>query len=86
MRDDAQGRVVELDADLDEVRASDRVDPEGPADMAPDLLGEASSKNWKNGFGAGGGKGVERHHLHVEIQPIAGDPLEHLVACRAHRP
>ena len=37
-REDPHHRVVELDADLEQCRAPDRIDPERPADLLSDLL------------------------------------------------
>ena len=55
--DDAQDRIVEKNANLDQIGAPDRVEPEGTADLALISFDSAPSTIEKNGFGSGGGNG-----------------------------
>jgi hypothetical protein len=55
--EDAQHLVVELDANLDDVGAADRVEPERSVDLPADFGRKRLSRIEKNGFGPGGGRG-----------------------------
>ena len=60
-RDHAHDAFVELDADLDEVRAADRVGPERPCRPGGAARRRALRRGCeKNGFGPGGGRSVSR--------------------------
>ena len=71
--EDAQHVVVELDADLDQARAADGVDPERLADLARDLLAEHAVERREERLGAGRRQRLGRQHGDVEAHALAGD-------------
>ena len=72
-RKHAQHIVVELDADLDQARAADGVDPERLADLAADLLAEHPVQRREERLGADRRQRLRRQHGDVEAHALTGD-------------
>ncbi len=71
--DDAQDRVIELDPDLDEIRAPDRIEPEGLANLAPNLVRQGGIEDREERFWQRGRQFAVRQEFHVDFQPLLGD-------------
>ncbi len=78
-REDAQHRMVELDADLDQARAAERVDPERLADLPADLLAEHAVERREERLRPDGGQRLRRQHGDIEPHALAGDAGDGLV-------
>ena len=70
---DLEEAIVELDADLDEIGATDRVDPERTADAAGDLSGERAVEKREERLAAWRRQRAERQDGDVEAEILAGE-------------
>ncbi len=66
--------VVELDADVDEIGAAHRVDPEGTADLARQLVGERGVEKVEEGPGVGFGQLLSGLEADTQAEIGIGEP------------
>ena len=71
--EDAQHLVLQLHADLDDVGIADRVEPEGPVDLAVDLLAEKMVEDREERLRPGRGQGIGRQEVDLQPQPFLRD-------------
>jgi hypothetical protein len=74
--EDPENRVLQLDADLDETRAADRVDPKGPADALADRLAELLVDDIEKGLRRRRRQGLERRDRHRHAERPGGEFLD----------
>ncbi len=77
--DDAQDRVVEQDADFDEVRAADRVEPEGLVNLTADLLRQRAVDDREERLRQGRRQRAFRDELDIDVHALLGDARQCLV-------
>ncbi len=77
---DAQDRIVELDADFNEVRAPDGIQPERPADLAPDLARERRVDDLEERLRQRRRQRAQRQKIGVDLEPVLRDPCDLVVA------
>ena len=82
--DHPQDRLIELNPDLDEVRAADRVDPERQSDLLADLVRQRTVEQEEERFWQRRRQGLAGKEVDVEAEPVRGDPLQHRIV-RARR-
>ena len=77
--DDAQDRIVEQDADFDEIRAADRVEPEGLVDLAADLVRQRAVDDREERLRQRRRQRAFRHELDIDVHALLGDARQRLV-------
>ena len=67
--------VVELDADVDEIGAANRVDPERAADLAREFVGEGGVEQVEERLGVGDRQFLAGHEAHAQAEIGFGEPV-----------
>ena len=76
--DHVHHRIVELDADIDEIGAADRVDPERLADLPRQLVGQRGVEQVEERLGAHRRQFLARREADAQAEILLGQPRQRL--------